>query len=157
MKEVNDLKNIAPVTSKIKKEFPFGIPDNYFASFSDRLQYRLHAEEEVLPQKKKTIIRYLKPALALAASFVLVFMLVYWPISVFLPDFLAQTNTATEQEIEMDTYLSSFEQIDENLFFAIINDLTEEKETEEDFNDDELLSYLSANVSDYELCLHTEN
>ena len=84
-------------------------------------------------------------------------MLVYWPISVFLPDFLAQTNTATEQEIEMDTYLSSFEQIDENLFFAIINDLTEEKETEEDFNDDELLSYLSANVSDYELCLHTEN
>lgn len=156
---MDELKNSAPELSKIKKETPFRVPDNYFMDFPARVQFKIQTEKEALPQEKKSIIRYLKPALGLAASFALIFMLVYWPIKTFLPNYMAQTtNTTIEQESEIEPYMPSIEQIDENSFFGlVIETLSVSEESEEDFNDEELLNYLSANVSDYELFLHTEN
>ncbi len=156
---MNNLKSSAPNNRKINKEPPFGLPDNYFNDFPARLQYRMQTKNEALPLKKRSIIRYLKPALALAASFALIFILVYWPITTFLPHYMARTtNIIIEQENETDTYLPSIERIDENTFFGlVIETFAGAEENKEDFNDEELLNYLSANVSDYELYLHTEN
>ncbi len=156
---MNELKKIAPKLSKIKKEHPFGVPDNYFGDFSARLQNRLDAEKEVLPHQQSRTIRFLKPAIGLAASFLLIVMLVYWPLSTFLPDYLAKTNTAIEEVVdEEDTYITFFEKIDENTFFSILEEPVLSEETaQRDFNEEELLSYLSTNVSDYELYLQTEN
>ncbi len=155
---MDELNNNTPELSKIKKEPPFRVPDRYFDDFSARLNSRLEAESEVVPEPKKGIIRYLKPALGLAASFALIFMLVYWPLNKFLPAYLARTDAPIEQENEIDTYMPSFERIDEDSFFAIIVESATETDTiVESFNDEELLNYLSANVSDYELYLHTEN
>ncbi len=152
------LQKIAPETSKIKRDQPFRVPDNYFGDFSARLHSRLYEEAEILPHKKIGVLRYLKPVLGLAASFALVFMLVYWPVSSFLPGYLARTQMPIEQEIEIDTYMPSLERLDENSFFTLITEIfTGTEEGAEEFNDEELLNYLSANVSDYELFMHTEN
>jgi hypothetical protein len=149
---MKEFKKNAPETSKIKKEQPFRVPDNYFDDFSARLQSRLETETDVLPQSKGRVIRLLKPILGLAAGFALIFMLVYWPIKSFLPDYLARTETTIEAvATEEDSYMTYVERIDENSFFALIKGLFTPVDAEDDFNDEELLNYLSANVSDYDL------
>lgn len=154
---MNELKNIAPKLSEIKKERPFRVPDNYFDDFSSRLHTRLEAEKQVLPKPKSRIIRFLKPAIGLAASFLLIFMLVYWPIKSFLPNYLANKNAPSETVItEEDTYMSILEKMDENSFFALLSDSSEEEKVD-DFNDEELMSYVSSNFSDYEIYLETDN
>lgn len=155
---MKELDKIGPETSKIDKELPFRVPENYFDDFSARLQSKLYTEGEALPQQRKGVIRYLKPALGLAASFALIFMLVYWPLKSFLPEYIARTHTTIQQDTEMEEYMPSLEQIDENSFFSFIAEtVAGTEETEADFNDEELLSYISSNVSEYELYLHTEN
>jgi hypothetical protein len=155
---MNEFKKNAPETSKIKKKQPFRVPDNYFDDFSARLHTRLETETDVLPQSKGRVIRMLKPILGLAASFALIFLLVYWPIKSFLPDYVAKTETTIETTTtEEDSYISYVERIDENSFFALIRGVFTPDDAEDDFNDEELLSYLSANVSDYDLYLNTEN
>ncbi len=155
---MNKLKKIAPELSKLKKEPPFGVPDNYFDDFSARLHHRLEAEKQTLPQRGNPIIRYLKPVLGLAASFALIFMLVYWPVKSFLPNYLAKTNTYIESTSEDVDFVTFLEKLDENSFFALIQEPFINQETaNDDFNDEELLSYLSSNVSDYDIYVQTEN
>ena len=155
---MNKLKKIAPELSKIKKELPFDVPDKYFDDFSARLHHRLAIEKQALPQPKNPFIRYLKPVLAMAASFALIFMLVYWPVKTFLPDYQAKTNTNIESTNEDDAFMTFIEKLDENSFFALLQDQQSYEETVNgDFNDEELMSYLSSNVSDYEIYLQTEN
>ena len=151
-------KDNTPEMFNNKKEPPFRVPDNYFGDFSARLHSRLETETAVYPEKKKGVIRYLKPALGLAASFALIFVLVYWPLKSFLPEFLAVNNTVVEQVDEMEMYMPSIEGIDEDSFFSmIVGTFSGTEQSEDDFNDEELLNYISANVSDYELYFHTVN
>lgn len=155
---MNESENIGPETSRINKELPFKAPRHYFEDFPARLQSRLYTEDEALPQKKKGIVRYLKPVLGLAASFALIFMLVYWPLKSFLPDYMARTHTHIEQEPQFDEFMPSYEYIDENTFFTyIVETVSGTDDASVEFNDEELLSYISANVSEYELYLNTEN
>lgn len=152
---MNELKNSAPKLSKLKKEQPFSVPEHYFDDFYSRLHIKLEQEkEEVLPQKRTRIVRLLKPAIGLAASFLLVFLLVYWPIKSFLPQYLAGKNEAPKMEqTEEETYLAIIERMDENSFFTMIE---EQPDEEEPFNDTELMNYVSSNISDYELYLETD-
>jgi hypothetical protein len=154
---MKEFKKIAPESSKINKELPFRVPENYFDDFSSRLHSRLETETDV-PQNKGRVIRMLKPILGLAASFALIFMLVYWPIKSFLPDYLAKTEQNIEIiTIEEDSYISYVERIDENSFFALIRGVFTSDDAEDDFTDEDLLNYLSANISDYDLYLNYEN
>lgn len=151
---MNELKKIAPKLSKMKKELPFNVPDHYFDDFSARLHSKLDADEVALPKQKNRMIRLLKPALGLAASFLLIFMLVYWPIKSFLPNHLAKNNAQTETKItEEDTYMAVIERLDETSFFGLL----EEPAREESFNDEELMNYISSNMSNYDLYLETDN
>ena len=143
--------NDTPKLSKIKKENPFKVPESYFDNFSDRLMIRLDSEKDTLPKSTNRIIRYLKPALGLAASFALIFMLVYWPLKSFMPEQVVQNNDTTEI-IEME-YLSIIEGIDENSFYALLDEnINGTNLTEED-----LMSYMSLNVTNYELITGLEN
>jgi hypothetical protein len=135
--------------SKIKKDNPFRVPDNYFDDFYARLQYRLQAETNTHPEKESKIIRFLKPALGLAASFALIFMLVYWPVKTFLPGNSAD-NTAIEiPDLE---FFSIVDDIDENTFYNLLED----SDSSGEFSDEELVNYLSVNVSEYEIYLSTD-
>jgi hypothetical protein len=148
---MEDINKIAPVLSKIKKEVPFRAPENYFDDFSARLQMKLDAEKMVLPAPKTRIIQFLKPALSLAASFALIFMLVYWPLKTFLPTQVAETSK-TDTEMLDNEYLALLENMDENSFYALLD----EPDSNVEFSEDELISYLNTNVSDYEIYLGTE-
>ena len=60
---MDELKNISPELSKLKKENPFGVPNNYFEDFSARLHAKLAEEKKVVPKKQNRIVVFLKPAL----------------------------------------------------------------------------------------------
>jgi hypothetical protein len=140
-----------PNLSKIKKENPFGTPDNYFEDFSARLQYKLEAEKKPAPKPQGIVIRFLKPALGLAASFALIFLMVYWPIKTFLPKTeLADANEPALEEME---YLTMVEGIDENSFYALLD----EPDNTSELSEDDLIAYLSANLSEYDLYSGTDN
>lgn len=148
---MEELRNISPQLSKIKKDIPFGVPDNYFDNFSARLQLKLEAEEAVLPNSKNRIIQFLKPALSLAASFALIFMLVYWPLKTFIPNQVASNGNQSEQGISDMEYVNMVEGIDEYSFFALL----EEPSGSENFSDEEIMSYLQENSSEYEIYTET--
>ena len=141
---MDELEKNTPKLSKLKKENPFGTPDRYFDTFSVRLQMKLETDKEGLTHPKQRIIRFLKPVFGLAASFALIFLLVYWPIKTFMPD-QAIMNTAQQNLNEME-YESIVEGIDENSFYALLD----EPDGSVEFTDEDLLSYLSSNISEYD-------
>jgi len=143
---MDDLKNIAPELSKIKKENPFRAPEYYFDDFSARLQTRIATEQTAGKTKQNTIIRYLKPAIGLAAGFALIFSLAYWPMKLLTPNQLAKNTEITENTNEM-LYASIVESIDENSFYTLLEDTKSARI----FDDEELEDYMTSNSSDYDL------
>lgn len=151
---MKELENIAPKLSKIKKEQPFAVPGDYFDHFPVHLQNKLDAERRVPPKAGKRLMFYLKPAIGLAASFILILLLVWWPIKSFLPGYMAKNlPPADTLMLEEDRYISLIEKLDENSFLSLIGDSTEEEE----LDNDDLMNYLTANISDYEIFLETHN
>ena len=148
---MDELKNKAPKLSQIKKENPFRAPDNYFDDFSARLQTRKKKKKKVLPEKDNKVIRLLKPVIGLAASFALIVLLVYWPVKKFMNNQVAESEINTESTVSEDLYVSMVEGIDEASFY----DMLEEEESTTVFTDDEMINYISANISDYEIYLET--
>ncbi|MFV0590034.1 MAG: hypothetical protein ACK5M7_01500 [Draconibacterium sp.] len=142
---MDELKNNAPKLSEIKKENPFGTPDRYFDDFSARLQAKMEAETAASVPQRSKIFQLLKPAIGLAASFALIFMLVYVPLRLFEPKEINQVAEAVDTTDA--TFLTIIEKIDDLSFVALLND----SEPETEFTDDELALFVSANFSDYEL------
>lgn len=152
---MDELKNIAPQLSEIKKENPFRAPENYFDDFSARLNAKIEAEKESeTPVKSGRIIRFLKPALGLAASFALIFMLVYWPLNKFSPkNELASSSTTPSESLTETEYAMMVGSLDENSFYELIETPAEQVE----FSDEELLNYVTANTSEYEIFVESNN
>ncbi len=147
---MSKLRKNGPHLSEIKKENPFGTPENYFDDFSARLQARIEAEKEVVPTKQNRIIRFIKPAIGLAASFLLVALLVYWPVKLYLSDEIADSN------LQSDTYEDEFsnmvvESIDENSFYTLLA----EPDNGIEFSEEDLMTYVSTNISEYEIYTET--
>jgi hypothetical protein len=149
---MKELEKIAPELSKIRKENPFRVPENYFDDFSARLQAKLDAEQNAVPVKKNNIIRYLKPAIGLAAGFALIFSLAYWPLKTLTPN---QTAESDVQEINVNDMLfaSAVEGIDVNSFYELL----EKPAGNEQLSDEDLASYVNANVSEYEIYSQATN
>ncbi|MDX8339146.1 hypothetical protein SLH46_08150 [Draconibacterium sp. IB214405] len=147
---MEELKNIAPELSKLKKENAFGTPRGYFDDFPARMQMKLEAEKNVADKQEFKIINLLKPALGLAASFAIIFMLVYIPIKTFIPqEQIIQTTVSNDYNDQFHTIL---EELDENSFFSLL----ESNDTEENFSDDDLVAYVSSNFSAYEIFEYTD-
>ena len=151
-KLMEDLEKIATELSKIKKENPFRVPDNYFDDFSARLQMKLDAENTGNSKNQNKIIQFLKPALGLAAGFALIVMLAYWPLKTFTPNQQAN-NADTEMDISEMLYASMVEGIDVNSFYALL----EEPNNSVQFSDDDLANYVNTNSSEYEIFSETNN
>lgn len=148
---MDELKNIAPELSKFKKGNSFGTPKGYFDDFPARIHTKIEQEKQPETEKKPRIIQLLKPVLGLAASFALIFMLVYVPLKTFISKEITQVAETTEY-IDND-FMDVLENIDESSFIALLD----EPETTEDFTDEELVLYVSANFTDYEIFEYTEN
>ena len=148
---MDDLKKIAPKLSKIKKENPFVVPPQYFDSFSTRMQMRIEAEEAVVRSRKIRIIHFFKPALGLAASLALIFLLGYFYLNSHKNSQLAD-NTNQDTELTDENYSLLIEEIDEELFYAFIN----EPSINDEYSDEELVSYLSQAVSDFDIYMEID-
>lgn len=138
--------------SDIKKENPFRVPGHYFDDFTARLQYRIESEStSAAPQEKNSVIRLLKPILGIAASFALVFLLVYWPVKFINNSSLVDNNSeGTTSQHELINYV---EGVDENSFYALFSEPTVKTEITED----DVVSYMNNNLSDYEIYSGYEN
>ncbi len=143
---MDELKKIAPELSKIKKENPFRVPENYFEDFSARLQIKLEAEKKGVSKNQSRLIQFLKPAIGLAAGFALIFSLAYWPLKTFTPN--QQANNISTQTDESEMFFASLvEGMDENSFYALLN----EPAAAVQFSDEELANYVNTNSSEYEI------
>ena len=147
---MKDLNNEFTELSKIKKENPFQAPSHYFDDFPARLQAKIDAENRIEVKSKNRFIHHLKPVLGLAAGFVLIVLLVQWPLNTFMPNTQKLSSTNDIELSDMD-YASMVEGIDENSFYALLDDVN----GKDDFSDEEILSYLQTNSSDYELFAET--
>jgi len=149
---MDELKKIAPELSKIKKENPFRVPENYFEDFSARLHERLEAEKAGVHRNQNRIIQFLKPAIGLAAGFALIFTLSYWPLRIFTPNEQAKNLNTGNSESEM-LYASWVEGIDENSFYAMLDN----PNGSVNFTDDDLADFVNTNSSEYDIYSETEN
>lgn len=135
---------------------PFKVPEGYFDSLEDRIEARISEETEQVSSQGK-LIRMLKPVLAMAASFALIFLLVYYPLSVFLPSYLAKTsqgpvektNTLSEDELLFSYFSTSAHSLYD--FFG------DEEEVQEEVDAEELLDYLSTEMNETEIFASLNN
>ena len=144
------LKHIAPKLSGIKKENPFSTPDNYFEDFSAKLHSKIESSKIIEHKKPNALIRILKPTLGLAASFAIIFMLVYWPLSKF--DERYSMNDQEETEMMDENYYSLIAELDENSLYTLLD----EEQEDNTFSEDELVSYLSATMNEYEFYVESK-
>ena len=148
---MDELKHIAPGWSKMARENPFRTPPHYFDDFPARLQMKIEAEARVVPLQQNRMIRYLKPVMALAASFALIFMLVYVPMKKFSSNHFVHQTTGVELT-EEEQYVSWVERMDENSFVAMLN----EPVAAETFSAADLEVYINTNVTDYDIVKGTD-
>lgn len=145
---MDELKDIAPELSKMKKETPFRTPKNYFEDFSARMDLNVAQEKaEPNPEPKANIIQLLKPALGLAASFALIFLLVYVPVKTFMPKEITQVAETTSEFSDNDFY-NIVEGIGENAYLTMLEESASE---EENYTEEDLTLLVSANFTDFEI------
>jgi hypothetical protein len=147
---MEELENIAPELSKIKKENPFKVPENYFEDFSARLQMKLDAEKEKVPKERTKIIQILKPALSMAAGFALLFTLAYWPLKLITPN-QQVNNIEIETDLNEMLYANMVEGIDQNSFYALL----EEPNNSAQLSDEDLAIIVNSNSSEYDIYSET--
>jgi len=154
---MNKEDNIEPEFMKRPKESPFRTPDHYFDSIEDRVMGAIKEEA-----KRKTtftsgkIFRLLKPVMGIAASLTILYLLAYYPIKYFSPKSIVKLETIdTTINDELDAYSLNLSLIDENsLVKELFSDTTT---TQAQINPDEVLAYLSTEMTDLEIYNEMQN
>jgi hypothetical protein len=147
-------ENIESEFLKGQKKNPFRTPEGYFDSLEDRIL----AGIEPLKRTKTTstrIFQFLKPALGLAASFLLVALLVYSPVKTLLLKNNIKTEVAQSSTTDvLDDYSLNLTSIDENVLASAI--FSDESNTQT-IDADEMLAYLSSDLNDVEIYSEIQN
>ncbi len=138
-------KNIGSPLEGLSKGNPFKTPEGYFENLQDRIEANIEAKTTTVSRKTR-VIRILRPALSLAASFALVFLLVYYPLNKFLPEYLSsnQKTEVTEINHEED-FLTAF--MDESSLYETL--LLDDEEPE--LQSEEVYALLSVEMTEYDL------
>lgn len=138
-----------------RPQSPFRTPENYFESLEDRIMGNINDQTKKKSSSTK-IIQFLKPALGLAASFALIYMLVYYPINTFLLKDTVKTElTDTDSTDLLNDYSINLSSIDEN---SLINAIfTDETNVFAETNPDEFLAYLATGLNDVEIYSEIQN
>jgi hypothetical protein len=134
---------------------PFRTPDNYFESLEDRIMGNIKDQTKKKSSSTK-IIQFLKPALSLAASFALIFMLGYYSVNTFLLKDTAQIEqTDTTVTDFLNEYPINLSSIDDN---SLINAIfTDETNVFAETNPDEFLAYLSSGLNEVDIYAEFQN
>jgi len=148
-------ENIESEFLKRHKTNPFRTPDHYFDTIEDRIMGGIE-QPMITKTKSVRIIRFLKPALGLAASLSIVYLLVHYSMKTPI------TNTGTKTEVAvsspsdlLDNYTLNLTSIDDNtLASAIFSDETNNIVAT---NPDEVLAYLASDLNDVEIYSEIQN
>lgn len=134
---------------------PFRTPDSYFESLEDRIMggIKENAKKKSLSSK---IIRIMKPALGIAASLTLVYILAFNPINNFLfKDITKTLQIDTTSTDSLGDYSFNLASMDEN---SLINAIfTDESKTFAETNPDEFLAYLSSGLNEVDIYSEIQN
>lgn len=110
---------------KLKKQ-PFGVPEGYFESFSERLQQRIKEEEssKVPVRKIGTPTRWLAMAAAILAAAMITTTIVR----------LVSTNSDTQENYSDMAILEQMQVFNDNIYlFELVEDKTEDMDENEAF------------------------
>ena len=152
-KEMKKLdENIENLFGDQKKGQPFRVPEGYFESFADRLKVRIEAEKYAA--NNRSLLRNLKPVLAVAACFALAMMLVYVPFKKYFPSdkgYVSQQASINNYSVDSVSNfpLNLISDFSDDQFFMALSDMNEiESKT---LSSENLADYISANYNDYEI------
>lgn len=147
--------NIEPEILKRPKDNPFRTPEGYFDSLEDRIMGNIKTQERKQTGMSK-VIQFVKPAFGLAASFLLVYLLVYYPITTFLlKDSAKIAANDTTSSNWTDIYSFTLSIADEN---TVVNAVfADDSTTVAETNPDEVLAYLSSRLNDLEIYSEIQN
>jgi hypothetical protein len=149
MKNIRFTEEIPEGLREAGKELPFRVPEHYFDDFQARLQVKLGSEQLFAGNQRSLFVRYIKPALGLAAAFAAVFLLVFVPLHlVTRPDALVQNNPVSEE----NNFINLVEQVDDHTFFNLLEDDIQDKIAE----GQELEVFIASNYSDFDIYLETK-
>ena len=151
---MNNLNEILNSNKNGPQKAPFDVPEGYFETLEDRLVAQIEALEEK-PNTRQTIIRILKPVIGLAASFLLILILVKYPLNKFTTQITNRqhVNIPTEDDNYMQEVLLNNPTFfdDKTLVQTITSDQSQSPES------DELISILSSEMNDYEIFAELNN
>jgi hypothetical protein len=149
MKNIRFTEEIPEVLRDVGKELPFRVPDHYFDDFQARMQFQLGSEQAFAGNQRSLFVRYIKPALGLAAAFAAVFLLVFVPVRlVTRPDAFVQNNPTSEE----DKIINLVELVDDHTFFNLL----EGDNQDEIVEGQELELFVASNYSDFDIYLETK-
>jgi hypothetical protein len=126
---------------ELNRDFPFKVPDGYFEQFPANAMSRIEAQGKV--PKDFFILRFIKPAIGLAASFMII-GLIYFTLKVSTPVNLKSNQSASI--IDDEEFVLSYPLSDHVIFEALENNLPEDT-----LDNDQLETVLLASVSEYDL------
>jgi hypothetical protein len=148
-------ENIESEFLKRPKKNPFRTPDHYFDPIEDRIMGGIKHEAKKKTSSSK-VFHLLKPVLGLAASLAIVYLLVVYPINNLSPKKMVKAEVAdTTSNDSIENYAFNLSLIDENsLINAIFDDDTSDSTK---LNSDELLAYLSTEMTDLDIYTEIQN
>jgi len=124
------------------KRNPFTVPEGYFDQFPSRLMSKI-GQVESSPPKGVVWIKYLRPSLGLAASLILVALLLYVPVKLIGPKVARQS-----VESRYNPYDMEYELYNDLAFFDLVATGHAEKEP---MDNNTIETALMASSNDYEL------
>lgn len=120
---------------------PFKAPEGYFDSLEDRLMARVSLEAQPAPTRKQRIWVALKPALALAATFALIFGMGYGVLS------LTHTLDGNRAAGTASGYASAEEELIRPSSVINYYQNGDSAESEEEIDEDTLIDFLASEMS----------
>ncbi len=146
-------KHTAPEQREWPKEHSFDTPEGYFDDLTDRIMNKVEGQSSL---SRKPIIHYLRPVIGLAASFLIIGLLLYVPLRIYMPDiwnnyYGQQQDDSLELSGEWEYIFADLEAVSYFADSEGYQDTDEAETTDDEFSDDELLDYLVAEVDDYDL------
>ncbi len=139
------MENINRNNIKMKpgSRYPFHAPDGYFDNLPQKVLSRI--EEDVNPVRNSPFLNFLKPALGLLVSFVIITGIVYVPVKLIFPSKLNSSQKSIVITDGFEFFLTRAYS-DLSLIEAI-----ESNQNIENFDELELENVLLASMSEYEL------
>lgn len=118
------------------REMPFSVPQGYFASLEDNLRDKVLA-----PKPKLNIVNVLKPAFALACSFLVIIGLGYGVIKL--------TNSVPQESFsEYDAIVAQVESMNPAIFEQLDDFYVEDYNASLDLTIDDIIDYFASGADD---------